>query len=61
MGGRLGEIAVPFLVIHGTADPLFPYQHGVGAADAVPGATLVTIEGGGHELHEGDGTRSWRR
>jgi pimeloyl-ACP methyl ester carboxylesterase len=52
--GRVGEIAVPFLVIHGTADPLFPHPHGVALAEAVPGATLVTIEGGGHELHEND-------
>ncbi len=51
---RIGEIAVPFLVIHGTADPLLPYPHGVALAGAVPGARLVTIEGGGHELHEGD-------
>jgi pimeloyl-ACP methyl ester carboxylesterase len=52
--GRIGEIAVPFLVIHGTADPLLPYPHGVALAEAVPGAMLVTIEGGGHELHERD-------
>jgi pimeloyl-ACP methyl ester carboxylesterase len=51
---RAGDIGVPLLVIHGTADPIFPYPHGVALADAVPGATLVTIEGGGHELHEGD-------
>jgi pimeloyl-ACP methyl ester carboxylesterase len=52
--GRLREIGVPFLVIHGTADPLFPHPHGVALAEAVPGAKLVTIEGGGHELHPGD-------
>jgi pimeloyl-ACP methyl ester carboxylesterase len=52
--GRIGDIGVPVLVIHGTADPLFPYPHGVALAEAVPGATLVTIEGGGHELHERD-------
>ena len=52
--GAVGEIAVPLLVIHGTADPLFPHPHGVALAEAVPGATLVTIEGGGHELHEND-------
>ena len=51
---RLDEIAAPLLVIHGTADPLFPYPHGVALAEAVPGATLVTIDGGGHELHERD-------
>jgi pimeloyl-ACP methyl ester carboxylesterase len=52
--GRLDEVAAPFLVIHGTADPLFPYPHGVALAEAVPGSTLVTIDGGGHELHEAD-------
>ena len=52
--GRIGEIAVPFLVIHGTADPLFPHPHGVALAEAVPGASLVSIDGGGHELHEND-------
>jgi pimeloyl-ACP methyl ester carboxylesterase len=51
---RLGDIAAPFLVIHGTADPLLPLPHGIALAEAVPGATLVTIEGGGHELHERD-------
>ncbi len=51
---RAEDIAVPLLVIHGTEDPLLPYPHGVALAESVPGATLVTIEGGGHELHEGD-------
>ncbi len=50
----LGKIDVPFLVIHGAADPLFPHPHGVALAEAVSGATLLTIEGGGHEIHEGD-------
>jgi pimeloyl-ACP methyl ester carboxylesterase len=44
-----GEIAAPLLVVHGTADPLFPIAHG----EAL-GGTLVAIEGGGHEVHEGD-------
>ena len=51
---RLDDLRAPLLVIHGTADPLLPYPHGVALAEAVPGATLVTIEGGGHELHERD-------
>lgn len=51
---RLGKVAVPFLVIHGTADPLLPYAHGVELTAAIPAATLVTVEGGGHEVHEGD-------
>jgi pimeloyl-ACP methyl ester carboxylesterase len=49
-----GDLAAPLLVIHGTADPLFPYEHGVALAGSVPAADLVTIEGGGHELHEDD-------
>jgi pimeloyl-ACP methyl ester carboxylesterase len=52
--GRIRELAVPLLVIHGSADPLFPHPHGVALAEAVSGARLVTIEGGGHELHERD-------
>jgi pimeloyl-ACP methyl ester carboxylesterase len=51
--GRLPEVGAPFLVIHGTADPIFPIEHGAALAKAV-GAELVTIEGGGHELNEGD-------
>jgi pimeloyl-ACP methyl ester carboxylesterase len=51
---RLGKLVVPVLVIHGTADPLLPYAHGVELTAAIPDATLVTVEGGGHELHEGD-------
>jgi pimeloyl-ACP methyl ester carboxylesterase len=51
---RYGEIEAPFLVIHGSADPIFPHPHGRALAEAIPGAKLVTLEGGGHELHEGD-------
>ncbi len=50
----LGELQAPLLVIHGTADPLFPHAHGEALANAVPNATLVSVDGGGHELHEGD-------
>ncbi|MDX8518700.1 alpha/beta fold hydrolase [Mesorhizobium dulcispinae] len=48
---RIKDLTVPLLVIHGTADPLFPIEHGEALADAVPGAGLVRIDGGGHELH----------
>jgi pimeloyl-ACP methyl ester carboxylesterase len=48
------DIAVPLLVVHGSADPLFPHPHATALAEAVPAATLVTVEGGGHELHERD-------
>ena len=52
--GRLNELRGPLLVIHGTADPIFPIAHGVALAGAVAGGTLVRLEGGGHELHEDD-------
>lgn len=48
------DLAVPLLVIHGTADPLFPVEHGEALAKAVPAARLVKVEGGGHELHRND-------
>jgi pimeloyl-ACP methyl ester carboxylesterase len=48
------DIAAPLLVVHGSADPLFPLPHGSALAEAVAAATLVTVEGGGHELHERD-------
>jgi pimeloyl-ACP methyl ester carboxylesterase len=46
----LGGVTAPTLVIHGTADPLVPYEAGVRTAQAVPGAALHSIEGMGHEL-----------
>ncbi|HUF32746.1 MAG TPA: alpha/beta hydrolase [Acidimicrobiales bacterium] len=46
----LGSVAVPFLVIHGDADPLVGYTGGEATAKAVPGAELMTIEGMGHNL-----------
>ena len=47
---RLAEIAVPTLVIHGTADPVIPYGNGEALAREVPGARLLTLEGAGHDL-----------
>lgn len=47
---RLGEIRAPTTVVHGTADPVFPLEHGQALVRDIPGARLVTIRGGGHEL-----------
>ena len=49
--GRLHEMNAPLLVIHGTADPVYPIEHGIALADGVAGAKLVRLDGGGHELH----------
>jgi pimeloyl-ACP methyl ester carboxylesterase len=51
---RLGTIAVPTLVIHGTADALFPLGHGRALADEIPGARLVVLDGAGHVLDPAD-------
>jgi pimeloyl-ACP methyl ester carboxylesterase len=48
--GRLGTLTMPTLVMHGTADPLFPYPHGEALAREIPGARLVPLEGMGHQM-----------
>jgi pimeloyl-ACP methyl ester carboxylesterase len=50
----LSSIAVPTLVIHGTADPMFPLAHGEALAGAIPGATLLRLDGAGHGLDRAD-------
>jgi pimeloyl-ACP methyl ester carboxylesterase len=47
---RLAEITAPALVIHGTDDPLFHPAHGEALAREIPGASLLVIDGLGHEL-----------
>jgi pimeloyl-ACP methyl ester carboxylesterase len=48
--GPLDRITAPTLVIHGTADPLFPFGHGEALARAIPGAELLPLDGVGHQL-----------
>jgi pimeloyl-ACP methyl ester carboxylesterase len=50
----LSSITVPTLVIHGTADPMFPLEHGQALADEIPGATLLPLEGAGHGVERAD-------
>ncbi|MEU3447645.1 alpha/beta hydrolase [Streptomyces thermolilacinus] len=47
---ELAGVAVPALVLHGTADPMFPFAHGEALAAAIPGARLVPLPGMGHTL-----------
>jgi pimeloyl-ACP methyl ester carboxylesterase len=47
---RIGQISTPTLVLHGTADPLFPLPHGEALAREIPGARLTVLEGLGHEV-----------
>jgi pimeloyl-ACP methyl ester carboxylesterase len=48
---RLSRIkGLPTLVLHGTADPLFPPAHGRALADVIPDARLIELDGVGHQL-----------
>lgn len=47
---RLGNVKVPTLVIHGEDDPLVAPSGGRATAAAVPGATLLTFPGVGHDI-----------
>lgn len=47
--GSLADIAVPTLVLHGDADPLFPPEHGEALAAAIEGARFVLLPGVGHQ------------
>lgn len=46
----LSRLRVPTLVIHGTDDPLIPFQHAVATSELIPGAHLLPIRGLGHEF-----------
>jgi pimeloyl-ACP methyl ester carboxylesterase len=46
----LAGVRVPTLVVHGEADPLIRPVGGEATAAAIPGATLVTFPGMGHDL-----------
>jgi pimeloyl-ACP methyl ester carboxylesterase len=57
-GGRshdpLSSISSPTLVIHGTADPMFPIGHGEALAEEIPDARLLRLEGAGHGIYRAD-------
>ena len=46
--GQLGEISIPTMVVHGTADGVLPYPNGELIASLMPSAHLETLEGVGH-------------
>jgi pimeloyl-ACP methyl ester carboxylesterase len=60
---RLGEIAVPTLIVHGTADRLAPYDGAVLMEQEIPNAELRWIEGGRHAIgmEFADTIASWVR
>jgi pimeloyl-ACP methyl ester carboxylesterase len=50
----LSSISAPTLVIHGTADPMFPIGHGEALAEEIPDARLLRLEGAGHGVYRAD-------
>jgi pimeloyl-ACP methyl ester carboxylesterase len=54
---RLGQLAAPTLVIHGTDDSVLPLGHGQALADEIPGAQLLILDEVGHEHPR----RAWDR
>jgi len=50
----LSSITVPTLVVHGTADPMFPPAHGEALAAEIPGAGLLLLDGAGHGVDRAD-------
>jgi pimeloyl-ACP methyl ester carboxylesterase len=52
--GPLSSIQAPTLVIHGTADPMFPLPHGQALASEIPSARLLRLEGAGHGVERAD-------
>jgi pimeloyl-ACP methyl ester carboxylesterase len=47
---RLDAVAAPTVVVHGSHDPVYTLAHGEALAAGIPGATLVVVEGLGHEV-----------
>jgi pimeloyl-ACP methyl ester carboxylesterase len=50
----LSSITVPTLVIHGSADPMFPLEHGQALAEEIPTARLLVLEDAGHGVEPAD-------
>lgn len=57
---RLGSLAVPTTIAHGTEDLLLPYPNGLQLVDRIPGATLETFDGAGHLFFWEDPERAAR-
>lgn len=50
----LKSVTAPTLIIHGDEDPIVPVEGGKDAAEAIPDAELIIIEGMGHDMpHNG--------
>ena len=50
----LSSLSAPTAVIQGTADPMFPVEHGEALAAEIPEASLLKLEGAGHGIYRED-------
>ncbi|WP_314252346.1 alpha/beta fold hydrolase [Streptomyces sp. DSM 40907] len=50
----LSSVTAPTLVIHGTADPMFPLRHGEALAERIPGGRLLALQDAGHGIERAD-------
>jgi pimeloyl-ACP methyl ester carboxylesterase len=50
----LSSIKARTLVIHGTADPMFPIPHGQALVEEITGARLLPLEGAGHGVQRAE-------
>jgi len=46
----LSRLRIPALVVHGTNDPLVPFENGLRVHRAIPGSRLLVLDGVGHDL-----------
>jgi pimeloyl-ACP methyl ester carboxylesterase len=53
----LPSITASTVVIHGTADPMFPIEHGQAVAHEIPNARLFRLDGAGHGIDPADRER----
>jgi pimeloyl-ACP methyl ester carboxylesterase len=53
----LSSITAPTIIIHGTADPMFPIEHGEALAHEIPDARLLRLDGAGHGIDPADRAR----
>jgi pimeloyl-ACP methyl ester carboxylesterase len=52
--GRLPELALPALVVHGRRDRFFPFGNGEALAREIPGARLLVLERAATSIRDGD-------
>lgn len=52
--GAWKQIRVPVLIIHGTEDTVLPFEHALALVREIPRASLVQLDGSGHEIHPDD-------